>query len=285
MSVPRKTEPTSKPQNRGDMDAAVDAPLRVIQLTDSHLFADPAGTLLGLTTRRSFEAVLALAIERSAPVDTLVMTGDLVHDGSPDGYRYLRQALEATGLPCFCIPGNHDQRDRMEEYLGPRNVADLSVRRLGAWNLIFVDSTTPGEDGGWIAGHQLDELEHRLANDAAPSILFLHQHPLPVESAWMDTMDVRNGAALLALCERHPAVVAVVFGHIHQEFDGRHAGARVLGAPSTCVQFLPGSQSFALDPRPPGYRELLLFPDGRVETRVIRLSDYPEPIEITSDGY
>lgn len=285
MSAPKKTEPTSKREGRGDTDAASDVPLRVIQLTDSHLFADPAGKLLGLTTRRSFEAVLALAIKRSAPVDALVMTGDLVHDGSTRGYRYLRRALEATGLPCFCIPGNHDQRDRMKECLGPLNVADLSVQRLGTWKLIFVDSTSPGEDGGWIAGHQLDALEHRLAHEEAPSILFLHQHPLPVASVWMDTMDVRNGADLLAVCDRHSGVQAVVFGHIHQEFECRRAGARALGAPSTCIQFLPGSRDFALDPSPPGYRELLLFPDGRVETRVIRLSDYPETIEITSNGY
>jgi hypothetical protein len=29
-------------------------PFRLVQLTDPHLFADPSGQLLGITTRRSF---------------------------------------------------------------------------------------------------------------------------------------------------------------------------------------------------------------------------------------
>ena len=75
------------------------APSRLVQLSDPHLFAEPTGHLLGITTRSSFQAVIDLALAGRQAAHALILTGDLVHDESPAGYRYLRQALEKTGLP------------------------------------------------------------------------------------------------------------------------------------------------------------------------------------------
>ncbi len=36
--------------------------LRVLQLTDPHLMADPAGELLGVNTRESLDAVIAMSM-------------------------------------------------------------------------------------------------------------------------------------------------------------------------------------------------------------------------------
>jgi len=41
--------------------------------------------------------------------------------------------------------------------------------------------------------------------------------------------------------------------------------------PSTCAQFLPHSEQFAIDPAPPGYRRLTLRADGSIDTEVVRL--------------
>ncbi len=262
-------------------------PARLVQITDCHLFADPDGKLLGLTTRQSFEAVLDLALGDSAPspADAVVMTGDLVQDETPEGYAYLRGVLESAGLPYYCIPGNHDRPDLLEHWLGPAAVGRVASRRLGPWNLIFLDSVRPGQEGGLLGHDQLDRTDRLLAKNPAPSVVFLHQQPIAIHSAWMDTMDVENGHELLAVCDRHPNVRALVFGHIHQEFASERGGYRILGAPSTCVQFLPGSEDFAVDTLTPGYRELLLFPDGRLETTVRRLAAYPEPLNTAADGY
>ncbi|TCT17987.1 Icc protein [Thiobaca trueperi] len=259
--------------------------VRLLQLSDPHLFAQPAGQLLGITTRFSFEAVLEWALAGPDKPDALVLTGDLVHDDSPDGYRYLRRILDQTGLPYDCLAGNHDRRDLMDACLGSTSVEPVVSRRLGAWHLIFLDSANPGHNSGYLSPEQLHQLGERLAADPAPTLIFLHHHPVPVGSAWMDTMGVVNGADLLGLVAIHPQIKGMVFGHVHQAFASMRAGCRFLGAPSTCVQFLPGSKDFALDERPPGYRELLLEPDGRLETRVIRLDQYPESPLQRSGGY
>jgi 3',5'-cyclic-AMP phosphodiesterase len=270
---------------QNDTPVAAARPLRLIQITDSHLFASPDGRLLGLDTRRSFTAVAELALGADERPAALVMTGDLVHDESVEGYRYLGQMFAAAGCPCFCIPGNHDRRNLMESYLGAATVAQVAAHRLGGWRLLFLDSTRPGDEAGRLTPDQIDQLERFLEADGAPTLIFLHHQPTPVHSAWIDTMDVRNGEQLLAVCDRHPHLKALVCGHIHQEFATTRGHYQILGTPSTCVQFLPGSPDFALDERPPGYRELRLYPDGRLDTRVIRLAAYLEPLVLDNRGY
>ena len=52
-----------------------------------------------------------------------------------------------------------------------------------------------------------------------------------------------------------------VIGYIHRMHEK-------MGENRTCAQFLPGSEDFALDTRPPGWRWLELHADGRIETQV-----------------
>ena len=42
-----------------------------------------------------------------------------------------------------------------------------------------------------------------------------------------------------------------------------------MSSPSTCAQFLPNSDDFALDVRSPGYRWLELSDNGAMHTKVV----------------
>lgn len=275
----------SQPRSAANMADAHELPLRLLQLTDLHLFGDASGQLLGITTRDSFEAVLELSMSAPRLADALILTGDLVHDETPAGYRYLRETLKKTNLPHFCVAGNHDRPDLMAENLGAAAMGPVALRRLGAWNLIFLSSGCVGSDGGRLAPAQIAQLGDLLQDNPAPALIFLHHHPLPIHSAWMDTMGVENGHELLDLCDQHPQVKGILFGHVHQAFYQRHGGCQILGAPSTCFQFMPGSRDFAIDDSPPGYRELLLYPDGRLTTSVARLEHYAERPLHQAEGY
>ena len=52
-------------------------PLRVVQLSDFHLFADTDGKLLGLNTQFSLEAVLDRVRREQPDMDLILATGDL----------------------------------------------------------------------------------------------------------------------------------------------------------------------------------------------------------------
>lgn len=251
-----------------------DGQLRVLQLTDLHLCADPSAELLGYRTRRSLERVLERVRERHWPADAILWTGDLVHDERPEGYRYLRQLFEQLDCPCFAIPGNHDRTELLAAEVDARASQHFRVEPLGAWDLLLLDSTIPGSDAGRLKPETLVAIERFLdASPNRPAAIALHHQPIPVGSRWLDTMQAENGHRLIALAARHPLLRVILWGHVHQVFDQAYGGTRLLATPSTCAQFEPGSHEFGLDAQPPGYRWLELEPDGRLRTGVERLDE------------
>jgi len=63
----------------------------------------------------------------------------------------------------------------------------------------------------------------------------------------------------------------MVWGHVHQQHDSRRGAVCMLGTPSTCAQFLPHSERFAIDAAPPAYRFLELRADGNIDTAVMQV--------------
>lgn len=275
--------PGTQSRSPSDEDARA---LRLLQLTDLHLYRDPEGRLLGQKTRLTFERVLDLAQKAYWPVDRILLTGDLVHDESPEGYRFLQDRLASLATPCSSLPGNHDRPSLMAETLDQQIIGTDACLRHGVWNLIFLDSTIPGEEGGHLPDDQLHSLSAALeAHPRQPALVCLHHQPLPIGSRWLDTMALDNPEAFFAILDRHPQVRGILWGHIHQEYRGERRGVALLATPSTCIQFLPRSEGFAVDARPPGFRWLTLYPDGRIDTGVERIAAYPEPMDLQSVGY
>lgn len=58
------------------------AAVRILQITDTHLFAGETDTLLGINTLHSYHAVLDAIVKQQLPADLIVATGDLVQDQS-----------------------------------------------------------------------------------------------------------------------------------------------------------------------------------------------------------
>jgi Icc protein len=245
-----------------------DAPIRLVQLTDPHLFTDTARALRGVPTLPALRATLEAAAADIASCDALLATGDLVQD-DPGGYVHFREALAPLGRPVLCIPGNHDLVPEMRAALAqPPFVLDGPVD-LGAWRILMLDSTVPGEVGGQLAPGELARLDTQLAAEPGrPALVTLHHHPVPVGSRWLDGLGLWNAAEFFAVLDRHPQVRGVVYGHVHQHHEVERRGVRILATPSTCSQFLPAANDFAVDDTPPAWRLLSLHADGRLESRV-----------------
>lgn len=260
--------------------------LNVLQLTDSHLYADPSRCLLGINTLETFDQVLAQALLESGRPDLLLATGDLVHDASDTGYKRLMGRFKLAEIPTYCLPGNHDLPGKMKQLMNQDNVHCLPSVQAKGWSLIFLDSTIPDNDGGSIDARQMSLLKVLLeAHPEKHTLICMHHHPLPVGSRWMDTMALNNPGVFFGLLRHHPQVKAILCGHIHQAFESRHNGVRLIGSPSTCVQFTAGEDDFSIDPTPPGYRWIGLQPNGEVLTGIGSLPKIPSGLDLASMGY
>ena len=246
--------------------------LRVIQITDTHLSAINGSRIWGVDTDKSLTAVLEHLKHRHLPADFVLATGDLVQDEGREAYERLRNYLAPLAIPVYCLPGNHDIPDILDQVFHDGQVLHLRQVVRGAWQFVLLDSTVRGSTRGHLDDEELSFLEDALASHPDHhTMVCLHHQPLPVGSRWLDTMAVDNGAELFAIMNRHPQIRAVIWGHVHQEFADRRGAVELLATPSTCVQFRPGIAQPEADDRTPGYRWFNLGPDGTLETGVERV--------------
>jgi Icc protein len=244
----------------------------LLQLSDTHIFASRDEVREGVNTYECFVRTLNHALGDSAP-DVVLLTGDLAEDYSRDAYETIRGLLERAGHPVYCLPGNHDHLGRMVETLSASPFHFLETIRLGAWVLPMLSTWDGDRGGGRLGDEELTRLKTELeATDADHALVCMHHCPIDVGSSWLDAVGLDDGMELLGLVRQYPRVRAVLCGHIHQELDTVVGGVRLIGTPSTCYQFRPGSERFTLDDKPPGYRIVRLFPDGHIETRVGRVA-------------
>lgn len=244
--------------------------LRLLHITDTHLHADSSARLRGVDTFLTLARVIARAASDARPAQVVLATGDLSQDETPRSYVHFRDQVSRLGVPVWCLPGNHDAPIAMGDALGapPFHVGGAQIS--GNWCVILLNSFLAEDHGGRLAPAQLEWLDAMLMENQAPHVLLaIHHHPLALASRWLDELGLYNAQDLLTIIDRAPQVRGVVAGHVHQASDITRRGVRYLTTPSTCFQFLPRSDTFAVDRRPPGFRWLDLTSDGGIETEVV----------------
>jgi Icc protein len=258
------------------MQSAEKRTLRVAQITDSHLFANPLSRLNGMDTLYSLQQVMQTVLD-SRP-DMIIFTGDLVDKPTLESYRQVKAVIKQSPVPVYCLAGNHDQPDQLKHSLLSENIRIQDRAMIGTWQLIFLNSHQPDTHAGKLDVSQLDMLNHHLSEyPERPTLIFIHHHPVVIGSLWMDKMGLQQADALFSVLDRYSQVKAVVWGHIHQQFEQTRNSVKLLGTPSTCVQFKPRADEFGLDDKPPGYRWLNLYSDGKFETEVVYLKNFNSP--------
>jgi len=257
-------------------------PVHVVQLTDAHLFADPAGSMLGLNTRDSLRHVVAQVRREQPLVDLLLCTGDLSQDASVASYEAFRDLTAPFAVPTRWLPGNHDEARVMAE-VAPELVQ--AVTDIGAWRIVMLDTAVHGATHGLLERDQLAVLEAALkeAGERHCLVCFHHQ-PVDIGCAWIAPIGLRNAQALFAIVERYPQVRALLWGHVHQSWDEMRHGLRLMATPSTCIQFAAQSEDFKVSEEQPGYRWMRLHVDGRLETGVERARGFEVKLDFDSPG-
>jgi 3',5'-cyclic AMP phosphodiesterase CpdA len=216
--------------------------LLIAQLTDLHVV--PENQLLhGLVdTNRLFEAAVQRLNTLAPRPDAVLLTGDLVEQGTPECYAALRARLERLAVTYYVIPGNHDSRAPLRQafidqaYL-PRDGFVQYVIETHAVRLIALDTVLERREEGELCQHRLTWLRETLnADRARPTLVFMHHPPFETGIWWMDGCGLSGADELASLLDQHPQVKLVVCGHQHRAITSSIGRAIVSVAPSTCYQ-------------------------------------------------
>lgn len=259
-------------------------PMRLIQITDCHLGARAGQPLLGIDTDESLVDVLTCLAQREQRADFVVASGDVASEAEIPAYeRFLSLVRRHYNHPLAWLSGNHDLDSLMRQF--PSDQVQREHIEFEHWQLILLNSSVPGEERGEIAEAEIARLRSCLDNSNKHTLVFVHHQPVAVGCDWIDQYVISNARQVLDILSDYPQVKALVWGHVHQKFEGRHRHFSLHATPSTCIQFKPHSAEFALDHAMPGYRWFNLHADGRLETGVERVAEKAYGIDFASAGY
>ena len=248
---------------------------RIIQVTDCHLQKGPTDLFKGVNPEARLLQVLNHIQAHVEPYDLLLLTGDLVHHGYPEGYQRLYSYVKELGDSRGWLPGNHDDAAEMQQF------ALLSDKEftLGCWSVLSLDSTSnpDGVGSGSIGSEELQWLHGRLEQLKGQHVIIaLHHPPLEVGSLWQDAIKLGNADVFLDLVSKYPAVKLMLCGHLHQEHALTCGHISLLATPATAPQFQPATETPLLETLSPqslpGYRVIDLYSEGEFDSFVQRVS-------------
>ncbi len=217
-----------------------------LQLSDLHL-APPGQFLSGVDPMRQMQGVLTRIKQLDVVPAFIVVSGDLIDDGSAASYEVVNEVLKELsggGTPVLLALGNHDDRTTFRRVvlgmepsddLGPYHHSQL----IDGLRVIVLDSTIPGDVGGALGSTQLAWLEAQLGDPAPRGNLIVLHHPcrLVASAHHYPAFIVREAAALESIVAQHgDRVVGVLAGHSHQANSAPFGGTLHVTAPAVLCQ-------------------------------------------------
>lgn len=228
--------------------------LRILHLSDTHLFGDDARHYGVIDTAANLRRALEHVADEQ--LDLIVCTGDVSEDGSVASYQLALQHLEpwaqARGARLVFAAGNHDERAAFREVLGagqpgaaaapfePNGTGGqltdtpiASVASVNGWRTIVLDSSVPGAGYGALDPAQLDFLADALATPAEHgSVLVMHHPPVAAQTDLLQALALDDAAAAaLWNVLSGTDVRAILCGHYHLPIVETVDGITVVVAP------------------------------------------------------
>lgn len=223
--------------------------LRILHLTDTHLFGDDSRHYGTVDTAAQLAAALAhVAAQR---FDLVVVAGDVSEDGTVESYRRARTIVgdwaREHGARAIFTMGNHDRREAFRAVIGggqpdaderllggsdpERPVA--SVTESGGWRVIVLDTSVPTRGYGDIEAEQLALLRETLATPAQNgTVVVMHHPPVDAQTDLLQALalDADDAAEFIQIITATDVRV-VLSGHYHHPIVETIGGIPVVVAP------------------------------------------------------
>ena len=269
-------------------------PFLLAQVSDLHIKAAGRLSYRVVDTAAMLAACVAHLNALPQRPDAVAFTGDLTDFGRPEEYAELRRLLAPLAMPCYLVPGNHDERTAMRAafpdhgYLRSGGEFILYAIDTHPVRLVGLDTVVPGQGGGRVCAERLAWLDATLAErPAAPTVVLLHHPPFHTFIGHMDDQGLENAAGLEAVVRRHPQVERLLCGHLHRPIEARFAGTIACTAPSPAHQVAldlaeDAASRFVMEP--PAYRLHAWTPQTGVISHTAFVGDFGGPYPFHENG-
>ncbi len=258
----------------------------IVQISDLHVSA-PESPLDReyRTTDRLHQAIAHINGLPQQP-DAVIVTGDLVDQGTVEEYRRLRTAFETLRPRLFLLIGNHDNRNSLRtvfhdhSYLPSDGFLHYTVD-VSPVRVIALDTHVPGKSHGELCDERLDWLDSRLREETnRPTVIAMHHPPFITGLAKMDEMGLFNAERLGEIVSKYENVERILCGHMHRSIVKRLFGTIASVCPSTSHQIqldLGGHKRLAVVREPPACQVHAWIEPGALVSHTSFIGDYGDP--------
>ena len=222
--------------------------MKFIHLTDTHIRwqydNDGIDAILGQLKKTAPDLEYMLSHTAWEDIDAVIITGDLVHEGTARDYAYVKEMMEKNvpaHVKILYVLGNHDNKEAFYEgvYGEKKSEPYYYTETADGYRLVVLDSAVPGKESGMIVEEELAWLKEVLKQPYGKgSIVFLH-HPLFWVAKDGESMAAKNGHDVLNIL-KDTDVFAVFCGHTH---------TNAVNTSGEMLQFTADSAAFSLETR------------------------------------
>ncbi|MCW2487852.1 metallophosphoesterase [Candidatus Symbiopectobacterium sp. NZEC127] len=223
--------------------------MRILHLTDTHLFSDKSGDVQAKMHHERFINFINHFNKnrKLLNVDSVIVTGDISHDGSAISYDVFFENMDSLSIPYAVLPGNHDDLGNLDTAIKiAKHTVAVEQLSNASWALFGLNSVVPREDYGFINKDTLYKLREDLTDTTCENIaIFLHHHLVPVGTPLVDICKLMNSDDLLTICHDSP-VKFIGTGHAHTLFQRKIDNILVSVSPALCSQWENGTSAVSI---------------------------------------
>jgi 3',5'-cyclic-AMP phosphodiesterase len=175
--------------------------------------------------------------------DIVLLSGDVTNNFSRAEATRAAGILSALDCPYYLVPGNHDDRDVLQQVFGSKICPACSDGFINyaiegyPLRIIALDSLDQGRPGGKICETRLAWLRTCLTRGGdQPTVIFMHHPPLKLGIQETDVDGFTGADQLGRIVADFPNIEHILCGHIHLTSHSRWCGSIVTTAPSMGMQ-------------------------------------------------
>lgn len=204
--------------------------MKILQLSDTHYcqnINDPELEQVLIKQVPLHQKLDQICLQEDlASFDLVMVTGDIVHEGTAEDYQGVDKLLKEkfAPLPIYYAHGNHDRKPIFyqggiaQEWVQSDKVKDNSYTHFDytfdyqGIQIIVLDSAKDYSHAGILEPDQITWLEEVTASNLLPKMVFLH-HPI-IGDPYFVNFTMEDQEPFLNWVEKH-SVIGVFTGHTH----------------------------------------------------------------------